>query len=46
MAPYSCGVLYIRETDRSINKRIQEHTADISHCETHTYLFRGIQGRF
>lgn len=34
--PCSCGIPYIRETNCSINQRIQEHAADIKHDHSHS----------
>ena len=34
LIPCSCGTPYIGETGRSINKRFQEHVADIRHGRT------------
>ena len=34
LIPCSCGTPYIGKTGRSINKRIQEHSADIRHGRT------------
>ena len=34
LIPCSCGIPYIGEIGRSINKRIQEHSADIRHGRT------------